>query len=463
MNQTRARRLALYVLCTGMLMIVLDATIVNVALPSIQSSLGFSEAGLAWVVNAYLIAFGGLLLLAGRLGDLLGQRRVFLAGLMVFTAASVLCGVASSPVVLVTARFVQGAGGALTSAVILGMIVQLFPEPREQAKAIGVYAFVASAGGAVGLMAGGVLTELVSWHWIFLVNVPIGVATAAAGVRLLPSSSGAGLKVGADVLGAVLVTSGLMALVYTIVVPAATSGWAAGATLAWGAVSAALLGAFLVRQHVAAQPLVPLRIFRSRVVVGTNLVQVFGAIAMFGSFFLGSLYLQHVLGYGPLRIGLAFLPVTVLMGVLSLRYTEPLVTRLGAQRVMVPGLVLIGLGLAWFARVPADASLLVDVLPATALMGIGAGLCFPPMMALAMSGVAPADAGLASGLINATGQVGGAAGLAVLATLAAGRAGVSGYHLAFGIAAGLVLVPVIVSLTLLRPSRTYSPADLVTA
>jgi EmrB/QacA subfamily drug resistance transporter len=291
----RSRWIALYVLCAGVLMIVLDATIVNVALPSIQDDLGFSNSSLAWIVNAYLIAFGGLLLLAGRLGDLIGRRTIFLAGLAVFTAASLACGLASSQGVLVAARFVQGIGGAMTSAVVLGMIVTMFPEPRDQAKAIGVFAFVASAGGAVGLLAGGILTQAISWHWIFFVNLPIGLATAVYSRRLVERDAGIGLREGADVPGAVLITSALMLGVYTIVKPAAEDGWGSGQALLLGAVSLALLGAFIVREAHASTPLVPLRIFRSRNVVGANLVQILCVAGMFGVFFLGALYLQRVL------------------------------------------------------------------------------------------------------------------------------------------------------------------------
>jgi EmrB/QacA subfamily drug resistance transporter len=462
----RARRRALYALCAGMLMIVLDATIVNVALPSIRTDLGFSAAGLAWVVNAYLIAFGGLLLLAGRLGDLAGQRRVFLAGLGVFTVASVACGAAVNPAMLIAARFVQGAGGALTSAVILGLIVTLFPEPREQARAVGVYAFVASAGGAVGLLAGGVLTQWVTWHWIFFVNVPIGVATMVAAARLLPSGSRLGARAGADVLGAALITAALMLGVYTLVVPAAEDGWTATTTLACGGVSVALVAAFLVRQATAAAPLMPLRILRSPTVAGANVVQALGASGMFGSFFLGALYLQQVLGYGPLEIGLAFLPVTVLMGGLSVRYSERLITRFGAQRVMVTGLLFVAAGMVFFAVVPVHARYVVDVLPAVVLIGIGAGLCFPPTMTLAMTGVRPSDAGLASGLANTTAQVGGAIGLSILTTISAGRstalresgsdllgALTGGYHAAFWVATVLILGALATGLTVLRPAR----------
>src|SRR5690242_7088841 len=313
----RSRWLALVVLCTGMLMIVLDVTIVNVALPSIRADLHFSPAGLAWVVNAYLIAFGGLLLLAGRLGDLAGRRRVFLTGLATFTAASALAGFSVNQQMLVAARFLQGAGGALTSAVVLGMIVRMFPDARDQAKAIGVFAFVASAGGAVGLLAGGVITEAVSWHWVFFVNVPVGAAVALAAIRLVESDAGLGFDHGADVLGAVLVTVALMLGVYTLVKPAAEDGWTAGSTLGLGSLSLALLIGFIVRQASARSPLMPLSLFRSRNLVAANMIQVLGAAGMFGTFFLGTLYLQNAKHYDALQIGLAFLPVTVCMGTMS--------------------------------------------------------------------------------------------------------------------------------------------------
>ena len=353
----RSRWIALYVLCAGMLMIVLDATVVNVALPSIQDDLGFSTSSLAWVVNAYLIAFGGLLLLAGRLGDLLGRRNVLLAGLGVFTVASLLCGIAQSQEMLVAARFLQGVGGAMTSAVILGMIVTLFPDPREQAKAIGVYAFVASAGGSIGLLAGGVLTQAINWHWIFFVNIPIGIATAALATRLLERDRGIGFRSGADVPGALLITGALMLGVYTIVKPAAEDGWTAGATLGLGALALALLAAFVAREATARTPLMPLRIFRSRNVAGANLVQVLAVGGMFGLFFLGALYLQRILGYDALEIGLAFLPSTITMGVLSLRYSSRLVVRFGARNTLVPGLLLILAGLVLFTQAPVDGQL----------------------------------------------------------------------------------------------------------
>src|SRR5487761_1614446 len=336
--QDRSRWIALVVLCTGMLMIVLDMTIVNVALPSIQARLGFSQAGLAWGVNAYLIAFAGLLPLAGRLGDLVGRRNVFLAGLGVFTGASLLCGLAANQEMLIAARFLQGMGGALTSAVILGMIVTMFSDPREQARAIGVFAFVASAGAAVGLLAGGTLTQFLNWHWIFFVNLPIGAATAVAAVRVLRPDRGAGLRAGADVPGALLVTAAMMLAVFTIVGPAAQQGWLAVRTLALGAGALLLLAGFILRQRTARNPLMPLRIFSSRNLAGANPVPGLGTAGMFGMFFLGSLYLRRILGYDPLQIGLAFLPVTVVMGALSVRYTDRLGRRFGARRLLFPGL-----------------------------------------------------------------------------------------------------------------------------
>jgi EmrB/QacA subfamily drug resistance transporter len=471
----RSRWIALVVLCTGMLMIVLDMTIVNVALPSIQGDLGFSQAGLAWVVNAYLIAFAGLLLLAGRLGDLAGRRNVFLAGLAIFTSASLLCGLAANQEVLVAARFLQGIGGALTSAVILGMIVTMFADPREQARAIGVFAFVASAGAAVGLLAGGILTQLLNWHWIFFVNLPIGVVTAVAALRVLERDRGAGLRAlrgGADVPGALLITGAMMLGVYTIVDPAAQQGWLAVRTLGLGAGSLVLLGGFLLRQRTARNPLMPLRIFSSRNVTGANLVQILSTSGMFGMFFLGSLYLRRVLGYDPLRIGLAFLPVAVVMGALSVRYTDRLVMRFGARATMFPGLGLIAAGLALFALAPAGGGgYLSRILPVVLLVGTGAGLCFPALMTLAMSSATPQDAGLASGLVNTTAQIGGALGLAVLATVSAGRTSAlitrhrpaavaltDGYHLAFWIACGLVVTAAGVAAAVLRPQPLLPPS-----
>jgi EmrB/QacA subfamily drug resistance transporter len=471
LRDDRKRWMALYVLCVGMLMIVLDATIVNVALPSIQDDLGFSQSNLAWVVNAYLIAFGGLLLLAGRLGDLIGQRRVFLIGLAIFTAASLLCAVAQSQGVLIGARFVQGVGGALTSAVILGMIVTMFPEPREQAKAIGVYTFVAVAGGSIGLIVGGVLTEAINWHWIFFVNLPIGVATGLFALRVVEGRDGIGLREGADIPGAALLTAGLMLGVYTIL-EVEQQGWGSTQTLALGGIAIALLVAFVARQARIANPLMPLRLFRSRNVSGANLVQAFLVVGMFGMFFLGALYMQRILGYGALEVGLAYLPVTLVMGTMSFRFSARLNMRYGPKATLIPSMVAIGAGLLLFARTPVEASYVVDLLPPMVLFGLGAGLGFPSLMTLAMSGATPSDSGLASGLVNTSVQVGGAIGLAVLATFATERtdglladgestasALNSGYHLAYLIGAALVAVAIVIALRLLRSEPPAAEAE----
>jgi EmrB/QacA subfamily drug resistance transporter len=464
----RKRWIALYVLCAGVLMIVIDATIVNVALPSIQDDLGFSQSNLAWVVNAYLIAFGGLLLLAGRLGDLIGQRRIFLVGLAVFTAASLLCAVSQSEGLLIAARFVQGIGGALTSAVILGMIVTMFPEPREQAKAIGVYGFVASAGGSIGLLAGGALTEAINWHWIFFINIPVGIVTAFLATRLVADNPGIGLKAGADLPGAVLLTGGLMLGVYTIL-QVSEQGWGSTRTLGLGAASIALLAVFVARQARIANPLMPLRLFHSRNVAGANVVIALLVVGMFGMFFLGALYLQRILGYSPLQVGLAFLPSTVVMGTMSLKLSGPLAMRFGPKAMLLVSLASIGVGLLLFSLTPVDATYATHVMPATIFIGIGAGLGFPSLMGLAMSGATPSDSGLASGLINTSVQVGGAIGLAVLATLASERTGAlraggdsvnaalnGGFHLAYLIGAALVGVAIVVALIVLRSG---SPAE----
>jgi EmrB/QacA subfamily drug resistance transporter len=469
----RRRWLALYVLCVGMLMIVLDATIVNVALPTIQDDLGFSQNDLAWVVNAYLIAFGGLLLLSGRIGDLIGQRRIFLIGLAVFTAASLLCAVAQSQGVLVGARFVQGVGGALTSAVILGMIVTMFPEPRDQAKAIGVYTFVAVAGGSIGLLLGGVLTETLNWHWIFFVNLPIGLATALFAIRLVPDREGIGLSAGADLPGAALLTGGLMLGVYTIL-GVTEEGWGSTQTLGLGAVSIGLLAAFVFRQARVANPLMPLRLFRSRNVAGANLVQALLVIGMFGMFFLGALYMQRILGYSALQVGLAYLPTTVVMGAMSFRFTGQLNLRYGPQATLIPAMVFVVIALLLLARTPVDATYAIDLLPAMILFGLGAGLGFPSLMTLAMSGATPSDSGLASGLVNTSVQVGGAVGLAVLATFATERTEAlladgepaasalnSGFHLAYLIAAGLVLVAIAIAVSVLRVRQPEAAAEPV--
>jgi EmrB/QacA subfamily drug resistance transporter len=458
----RNRWLALYVLCAGMLMIVLDATIVNVALPTIQEDLDFSQSNLAWVVNAYMIPFGGLLLLAGRIGDLVGQRRIFLGGLTLFTVASLVCAASQSQEMLVGARFVQGIGGAFASAVILGMIVTMFPEPAKQARAIGVYGFVASAGGSIGLLLGGVLTDAISWHWIFIINLPIGIAVAFLALRLVEGKGGIGLSQGADFPGAALITVSLMLGVFTIL-QITEWGWIDARTLGLSAVSAILLAIFIHRQATIANPLMPLRLFRSRNVAGSNALQALLVAGMFGMFFLGALYLQKVLGYTPLEVGFAFLPTTIVMGTLSLGFSEKLIMRFGPRTTLIPGVCLVVVALLLFARTPVDADYFVDLLPPFLLIGVGVGTSFPALMTLAMSGATPNDAGLASGLVNTSMQVGGAIGLAVLATLSTERtqdlldSGVSnpsaltsGYHLAYLVGAGLAAIAVAIAVFVLR-------------
>jgi EmrB/QacA subfamily drug resistance transporter len=379
-----------------------------------------------------------------------------------------LCAVGQSQGVLIGARFVQGVGGALTSAVILGMIVTMFPERGEQAKAIGLYTFVAVAGGSIGLLAGGALTEAINWHWIFFVNLPVGLATGLAALRLVDGREGIGLREGADIPGAVLLTSGLMLGVYTIL-EAGEQGWGSIQTLALGGLSIALLAAFVARQARIPNPLMPLRLFRSRNVAGANLVQGMLIVGMFGMFFLGALYLQQILGYDALEVGLAFLPATLVMGAMSFRITGRLNMRFGPRATLIPSLAFIGAGLLLFARTPVDGSYATDILPPMVLLGLGAGLGFPSLMTLAMSGATPSDSGLASGLVNTSVQVGGAIGLAVLATLATERtdgllaAGEptaaalnSGYHLAYLIGAALVAGAMVVALTVLRPGAAVA-------
>jgi EmrB/QacA subfamily drug resistance transporter len=472
-DEDRRRWLALVGLCAGMLMIILDQTIVNVALPSIQNDLHFTQANLAWVVNAYLIAFGGLLLLAGRLGDLLGRKNIFMVGLAVFTTASLVCGLAQSQSVLIVARFVQGAGGALTSSVILGLIVTMFPAPGDQARAIGVYSFVAAAGASLGLLLGGILTQAINWHWIFFVNLPIGALTATLVTRLLDRDQGIGLRQGADLPGALLVTSSLMLGVYAIV-EASRYGWGSPHTLGFGGAAVALLVAFFWRQSTARNPLMPLRIFRSRNVSGANIVQAMMVAGLFGIFFLGALFLQRVVHYDAIEVGLAFLPVALGIAALSLRFAAVLSARYGQRPTLLGGLGFILAALVWFARVPLHPQYIIDVFPSMLLLGIGAGIAFPTLMTMAMSGATPSDAGLASGLVNTTQQVGGALGLAVLASLsttrtnhllasgqASGSALTGGYHLAFVIAAGLVVVAIAVTATVFVSVRQVQDIEQV--
>ncbi len=459
------RTLALLTLCAGVLMIILDTTIVSVAQPSIQGDLGFSPSGLAWVVNAYLIPFGGLLLLAGRLGDLLGRRRVFLAGLALFTLASLLCGLATTQATLVAARFLQGVGGALTAAVVLGMIVAMYDDQRERTRALAVYAFVGSAGASLGTVLGGVLTDLISWHWIFFVNVPIGAATLLAARRWVADDRGLGLGSGADVPGAVLIVAALMLAVYALV-GAGDHGWGSARTLGLGALALVLLAAFVVRERLARQPLVPLRLFALRDVAAANLVQTVMIAGMFGQQFFIALYLQFVLGWEPTQVGLGMAPIALTIGLFSLGLSARMIERAGAKGVLVGGLLLIVAGLLLMQRAPVDGLYWRDVLPALLVMGAGAGIAMPALPTLALANATPADAGLASGLLNTTQQVGAAIGVSLLASLAAARsetlradgrsaldALASGYSLAFAVAAGLALAAAGLALALLSGAR----------
>jgi EmrB/QacA subfamily drug resistance transporter len=442
-TDSRTRWLALLILCLGDLMIVLDVTIVGVALPTIREDLGFSEESLAWVVNAYLIAFGGFLLLGGRFGDLFGHRRLFLAGIVLFTVASTICGFATSQEMLVVARAVQGLGGAVVSAVALSLMMTLFIEPAERAKAMGIFGFVASGGGSLGVLLGGVLTDLLDWHWIFLVNVPVGILVVVLTLAIIPGAREVSAGVRLDIGGAITVTAALMIAVYAIV-KGNEVGWLTGRTLGLLAVALVLLGAFLFNEARTRSPLVPLRLFRLRNIVVSNIVGVFWAGAMFAWFFLSALYLQLVLGYSPLEVGLAFLPGNLVMAAISIGVSARLVMRFGIRVPLAAGLTCAGIGLLLLARAPVDGSFLVDVLPAMVLLGLGAGMAFNPVLLAAMSDVEPSEAGLASGIVNTSFMMGGALGLAVLASLAASRtdtllaagdaqaaALTGGYHLAF--------------------------------
>ena len=414
------RWLALYILCLGDLMIVLDTTIVNVALPSIRGDLGFSPTSLAWVVNAYLLTFGGFLLLGGRLGDLFGHRRLFLIGVSLFTVASIGCGLSTTQGLLIGARAVQGLGGAVVSAVALSLIMNLFTEPAERAKAMGVFGFVMAGGGSIGVLLGGVLTDTLNWHWIFLVNVPIGAVVYVLSLRLVPASRGSAAPGRLDVAGAVTVTSSLMLAVYAIV-KGNDVGWTSGRTLGLLGGAMALMAVFLGIEARVRAPLMPLRLFRLRNVATANVVGILWGAAMFAWFFLSALYLQRVLGYSPLQVGLAFLPANLIMGAFSLGLSAKLVMRFGIRSPLAAGLLLAAVGLALFVRAPVNGSFVVDVLPSMILLGFGAGMAFNPVLLAAMSDVAPEESGLASGVVNTAFMMGGALGLAVLASLAASR------------------------------------------
>ncbi len=473
-DDDRRRWFALVVLCLGDLMIVLDVTIVGVALPSIREDLGFSETSLAWVVNAYLLTFGGLLLLGGRLGDLFGHRRLFLIGISLFTLASLGCGLANSQEALIGARAVQGLGGAVVSALALSLIINLFTKPDERAKAMGVFGFVAAGGGSIGVLLGGILTDTLDWHWIFLVNIPIGISVFALCLVLLPG--GGGHPTGRlDVPGALTVTASLMLAIYAIV-NGNEAGWASTQTIGLLAAAAALLALFLAIEGRVAVPLVPLRLFRLRNVSIANVVGVLWAAAMFAWFFLSALYLQLVLDYSPLQVGLAFLPANLIMGGLSLGLSAKLVLRFGIRPPLATGLVLAAVGLALLARAPVDGTFAVDVLPSMVLLGFGAGVAFNPVLLAAMSDVEPSESGLASGIVNTSFMMGGALGLAVLASLAASRtdnllgsgdrslvALTGGYHAAFLVGAMFALGAAVLGGLLLRvaapaPAQAREPA-----
>ncbi|MGI8412981.1 MAG: DHA2 family efflux MFS transporter permease subunit [Solirubrobacteraceae bacterium] len=469
-QEARTRWLALIVLCLGSLMIVLDSTIVNVALPSIRKDLGFSSTTLAWVVNGYLLTFGGFLLLGGRLGDLFGHRRLFLGGIALFTLASLGCGAATTQAMLVAARIVQGFGGAVVSAVALSLMMSLFVEPAERAKAMGVFGFVAAGGATLGVLLGGILTDVLNWHWIFLVNVPIGIAVSAFALRVLPNETQPDGSGRLDVAGALTVTAALMLAVYAIV-NGNQAGWTSGQTLGLIAAAAALLAGFLIVESRVASPLIPLGLFRLRNLATANAAGVLWAGAMFAWFFLSALYLQLVLGYSPLQVGLAFLPANLIMGAFSLGISAKLVMRFGIKAPLAIGLLLAAGGLALFARAPVGGHFGSDVLPSMILLGFGAGIAFNPILLAAMGDVDQRDAGLASGIVNTSFMMGGALGLAVLASLAASRTSHllasghrqlaaldGGYHIAFLVGALFAVLAALLATVLLQAKSIPAPA-----
>ena len=458
--------LALTVLCLGALMIVLDTTIVNVALPSIRSSLGFSETSLAWVINAYMLTYGGFLLLGGRLGDLFGQRRMFVAGIALFSLASLACGLAGTQWFLVGARAVQGLGGAVVSAVSLSLIMNLFPTPAARAKAMGVYGFVAAGGGSIGVLLGGVLTDLLNWHAIFLVNVPIGALVLGLSLRLVPAPARRGRRQRVDVAGASTITVALVLAVYAIV-NGDTAGWTSPQTLGLIGAAVTLLAAFGIIEARVPAPLMPLALLRHRNLTTANIVGVLWSAAMFAWFFLCALYLQLVLGYRPLQVGLAFLPGNVITALLSLGISGRLALRYGTRRPLAVGLGLAGAGLVLLARAPVDGHYLTDVLPSMLLLGVGAGLALTPVLLAATSDVDPSDAGLASGVTNTALMMGGALGLASLASVAASRTAhlgatggspvaalTGGYHTAFLVGGAFAVVAAAIGAAFIRTRST---------
>jgi EmrB/QacA subfamily drug resistance transporter len=458
----RNRWWALYVLCAGVLMIVLDTTIVNVALPSIRADLRFTETSLVWVVNAYMLTFGGFLLLGGRLGDLYGHRRVFLIGLTVFTLASLACGLSNAQGVLVAARAVQGLGGAVVTAVALSLIMSLFTEPGDRAKAMGIYGFVCAGGGSIGVLLGGFLTSALSWHWIFLVNLPIGAVVYAFCSMLLPAGRNAGRAVRLDTGGALTVTAALMLAVYAVV-NGNEAGWSSLQTLSLLGAATVLLAIFIGIETRVRAPLMPLSLFRLRNVAVANVVGVLWAAAMFAWFFIAALYMQRVLGYSAMQVGLSFLPANLIMAAFSLGLSAKIVMRFGLRVPLGAGLLLATMGLLLFARAGVGGSFLFDVLPGMLLLGLGAGIALNPVLLAAMSDVEPEQAGLASGVVNTSFMMGGALGLAVLASIAAARTATlnnaaaqslqaihGGYELAFLIGAVFAVTAAIVGALLMR-------------
>jgi EmrB/QacA subfamily drug resistance transporter len=413
------RWLTLIVLCLGTLMVVLDATIVYVALPSIRQDLKLTDTSLVWVVNAYTLAFSGSLLLSGRLGDLYGHRKLFLIGIMMFTIASLGCGLANTEGLLVAGRAVQGLSGAVVDTVALSLIMNLFTDSAERTKAIGVYGFVCAGGGGIGLLLGGMLTGTLNWHWIFLVNLPIGVAVYTLCVSQMPNPRVEMVSGRLDVWGAVTMTSSLVLATYAIV-NGNEVGWASSQTLGLLACTAVLVAAFLMIQARARTPLVPLATFRQRNFTISNTVCVLWAAGGSASFFI-ALYMQLVLGYGPIEVGLAFLPGNIVMAVSALSLSARIVRRFGMRTPVGAGLLLGAIGLAMFARVPVNGAIMTDVIPSTILIGLGAGIAFNPLMLAAMNAVAPSESGLASGIVGTTSLTGGALGLAILASLCAAR------------------------------------------
>jgi EmrB/QacA subfamily drug resistance transporter len=462
---TDKRWLALYMLCAGELMIVLDTTIVNVALPSIQADLAFTDATLVWVINAYMLTYGGFLLLGGRLGDLYGQRRLFLFGVTLFTLASLVCGISGAQSMLVAARAVQGLGGAVVSAIALSLIMNLFTEAADRAKAMGIYSFVCAGGGSLGVLAGGLLTSVLGWHAVFLVNLPIGVAVYAFCMKLLkPDVRQSPGRL--DVWGALTITGSLMLAVYGIV-NGNEAGWTSVQTLGLLAAAAVLLAVFLAIEARIESPLVPLKLFRVKSLTAANVMGAFWAVAMFAWFFISALYMQLVLGYDPMQIGLAFLPSNLIMAAFSIGWSAKVVMRFGLRGPIVAGMLLSTAGLALFVFSPVDASFLVHILPGMLLLGIGCGLALNPVMLAAMNDVPPSESGLASGVVNTSFMMGGALGLAVLASVAAARTGgaqtaaalTAGYHAAFALAALFALAAALVSTLLPRAASPVTEGD----